>query len=54
LGKETTAVLPAGRLAVAYQVPGLVAYSVCDHPEMGFHTSWPTVVLLPSLPVMAG
>ena len=46
--------LPAGMLAVTYQLPGLLAYSVCDHPEMGFHTSCPTVVLVPSLPVMAG
>jgi hypothetical protein len=41
-------------LAVTYQVSGLVAYRVWDHPEMGFHTFCPTVVLLPSLPVMAG
>jgi hypothetical protein len=41
-------------LAVTYQFPGFVAYSVWDHPEMGFHTSCPTVVLVPSLAVMAG
>jgi hypothetical protein len=54
LGKDATAVFPAGKLAVTYQLPGSVAYSVCDQPEMGFHTSCPTVVLLPSLPVIGG
>jgi hypothetical protein len=40
-------------LAVAYQLLGLVTCSVWDHPEIGFHTSCPTLVFCPVLLVMS-
>jgi hypothetical protein len=38
-------VLPAGMFAVTCQSPGLVAERACCQPEIGFHTSCPTVGL---------
>jgi hypothetical protein len=38
-------VFPAGMFAVTCQSPGLVAERACCQPEIGFHTSCPTVGL---------
>lgn len=44
---------PLGMLAVTFQLPGLVACSVCDQPEIAFHTSCPTVVVVPAVWLIA-